>query len=161
MITADNPIPSGKHQVRMAFACDGGGLAEGGDVTLYHDGKPFGTGASSTPSPRSTPRTRPATSVSKPAHRPHPITVPPATSSTGRLIGYRSTSATTAKTNSSNRRTGSRSRWRDNRALRTEDRGVRHPRLRHRPGGSPRHKTKLGLTVNFIPTKRLVRRQAT
>jgi len=31
------------------------------------------------------------------------------------------------------------------RALRTEDRGVRHPRLRHRPGGSPRHKPKRGL----------------
>jgi hypothetical protein len=43
------------------------------------------------------------------------------------------------------------------RALRTEDRGLRHPRLRHRPGGSPRHKPKLGLTVNFTPTKRLVR----
>ena len=37
------------------------------------------------------------------------------------------------------------------RALRTEDRGVRHPLLRHRPGGSPPHKTKLGLTVNFTP----------
>ena len=44
------------------------------------------------------------------------------------------------------------------RALRTEDRGLRHPRLRHRPTGSPRHKPKLGLAVNFTPTKRLGRR---
>ena len=41
------------------------------------------------------------------------------------------------------------------RALRAEDRGVRHPRLRHRPGGSPQHKPKRGLTVNFTPSKRL------
>ena len=40
-------------------------------------------------------------------------------------------------------------------ALRTEDRGLRHPRFRHRPGGSPRHKPKLGLTVYFTPATRL------
>ena len=28
----------------MEFAYDGGGLAKGGDVTLYYDGKPVGTG---------------------------------------------------------------------------------------------------------------------
>ena len=28
----------------MEFAYDGGGLAKGGDVTLYHDGKAVGTG---------------------------------------------------------------------------------------------------------------------
>ena len=44
MITADTPIPSGKHQVRMEFVYDGGGLAKGGDVTLYYDGKAVGTG---------------------------------------------------------------------------------------------------------------------
>ena len=32
------PIPAGTHQVRMEFAYDGGGLAKGGDVTLYCDG---------------------------------------------------------------------------------------------------------------------------
>ncbi|HKU81289.1 MAG TPA: arylsulfatase, partial [Candidatus Tumulicola sp.] len=37
-------VPSGKHQVRMEFAYDGGGLAKGGNVTLYLDGKPVGTG---------------------------------------------------------------------------------------------------------------------
>jgi arylsulfatase A-like enzyme len=41
---ADAPIPEGTHQVRMEFAYDGGGLAKGGDVTLYHDGEAVGTG---------------------------------------------------------------------------------------------------------------------
>jgi arylsulfatase A-like enzyme len=42
--TADSPIPSGKHQLRIEFAYDGGGLAKGGDVTLYYDGEAVGTG---------------------------------------------------------------------------------------------------------------------
>jgi arylsulfatase len=42
--TADVRIPEGGHQVRMEFAYDGGGLAKGGDVTLYHDGEAVGTG---------------------------------------------------------------------------------------------------------------------
>jgi arylsulfatase len=37
-------IPAGQHQVRMEFKYDGGGLAKGGDVTLYVDGKSVGTG---------------------------------------------------------------------------------------------------------------------
>ena len=41
---ADDPIPAGTHQVRMEFAYDGGGLGKGGDVTLYYDGTPAGTG---------------------------------------------------------------------------------------------------------------------
>ena len=41
---ADKPIPAGKHQVRMEFKYDGGGLAKGGDVTLYYDGKAVGKG---------------------------------------------------------------------------------------------------------------------
>ncbi len=41
---ASEPIPQGKHQVRMEFAYDGGGLAKGGNVTLYYDGRPVGTG---------------------------------------------------------------------------------------------------------------------
>ena len=44
MITADQPIPAGEHQVRMEFAYDGGGLAKGGEVTLYYDGQPAGKG---------------------------------------------------------------------------------------------------------------------
>jgi arylsulfatase len=41
---SDSPIPAGTHQVRMEFAYDGGGLAKGGDVTLYYDGTAVGTG---------------------------------------------------------------------------------------------------------------------
>ncbi len=41
---ATESIPEGKHQVRMEFAYDGGGLAKGGDVTLYYDGKEVGKG---------------------------------------------------------------------------------------------------------------------
>jgi arylsulfatase A-like enzyme len=41
---ANAPIPEGTHQVRMEFAYDGGGLAKGGDVTLYYDGEAVGTG---------------------------------------------------------------------------------------------------------------------
>ena len=41
---ADTAIPAGIHQVRMEFAYDGGGLAKGGDVTLYYDGTVAGTG---------------------------------------------------------------------------------------------------------------------
>ena len=36
---ATEPMPEGKHQVRMEFAYDGGGLAKGGNVTLYYDGR--------------------------------------------------------------------------------------------------------------------------
>ena len=43
-VTATEPIPEGHHQVRVEFAYDGGGLAKGGDVTLYHDGNAVGTG---------------------------------------------------------------------------------------------------------------------
>ena len=41
---AETPIPAGTHQVRMEFAYDGGGLAKGGDVTLFYDGAEVGTG---------------------------------------------------------------------------------------------------------------------
>ena len=37
-------IPTGKHQVRMEFVYDGGGLAKGGDISLYVDGKKDGEG---------------------------------------------------------------------------------------------------------------------
>jgi arylsulfatase len=37
-------IPAATHQVRVEFAYDGGGLAKGGDVTLYFDGTAVGTG---------------------------------------------------------------------------------------------------------------------
>jgi len=41
---AGAPLPAGKHQVRMEFAYAGGGLAKGGDVTLYVDGQNVGEG---------------------------------------------------------------------------------------------------------------------
>jgi arylsulfatase len=41
---ADQAIPEGKHQIRMEFKYDGGGLAKGGDVTLFYDGKAVGKG---------------------------------------------------------------------------------------------------------------------
>jgi arylsulfatase len=44
VVSADLPIPAGDHQVRMEFAYDGGGLAKGGDVRLYHDGTEVGRG---------------------------------------------------------------------------------------------------------------------
>jgi len=43
-IASTEVIPSGTHQVRMEFEYDGGGLAKGGAVTLYIDGKTVGNG---------------------------------------------------------------------------------------------------------------------
>jgi arylsulfatase len=43
-IEGTQPIPAGKHQVRMEFKYDGGGTAKGGGVTLYVDGKSVGAG---------------------------------------------------------------------------------------------------------------------
>jgi arylsulfatase len=44
IIRADAPLPAGNHQVRMEFQYDGGGLAKGGNVTLFVDGKKAGEG---------------------------------------------------------------------------------------------------------------------
>jgi arylsulfatase len=41
---AESVLDAGTHQVRMEFAYDGGGLAKGGDVTLFYDGAAVGTG---------------------------------------------------------------------------------------------------------------------
>jgi arylsulfatase A-like enzyme len=43
-IEASQAIPAGKHQVRVEFAYDGGGLAKGGNTTLYYDGRKVGEG---------------------------------------------------------------------------------------------------------------------
>jgi len=43
-VEGKDQIPAGKHQVRMEFAYDGGGLAKGGTVTLFVDGKKAGAG---------------------------------------------------------------------------------------------------------------------
>lgn len=44
IVAAETPLPAGKHQVRMEFTYDGGGLAKGGDVALFYDGKAVGKG---------------------------------------------------------------------------------------------------------------------
>ncbi len=43
-VEATQPLPAGHCQVRMEFKYDGGGLAKGGAVTLYVDGKSVGQG---------------------------------------------------------------------------------------------------------------------
>ena len=43
-VEREEAILAGNHQVRMEFAYDGGGLAKGGDVTLFIDGEPVGNG---------------------------------------------------------------------------------------------------------------------
>ena len=43
-VEAVPPLSSGKHQVRMEFAYDGGGLGKGGDITLFIDGEKVGRG---------------------------------------------------------------------------------------------------------------------
>ena len=45
IVSSDDVVSSGgAHQLRMEFRYDGGGLGRGGDVTLYVDGEPVGTG---------------------------------------------------------------------------------------------------------------------
>ena len=41
---ATEPLPGGSSQVRAEFAYDGGGLAKGGEFTLYYDGRAVGSG---------------------------------------------------------------------------------------------------------------------
>ena len=41
---ASGHLPPGEHQVRAEFAYDGGGLAKGGEVSLYYDGEKAGEG---------------------------------------------------------------------------------------------------------------------
>jgi arylsulfatase len=43
-VTAASALPAGKHQARMEFAYDGGGLGKGANVTLYVDGAKVGEG---------------------------------------------------------------------------------------------------------------------
>jgi arylsulfatase len=43
-VSATVPLPAGKHQARMEFVYDGGGIGKGGAVTLFVDGKPVGGG---------------------------------------------------------------------------------------------------------------------
>jgi len=43
-VAATTPLPAGRHQVRMEFAYDGGGIGKGSAITLYVDGTPVGNG---------------------------------------------------------------------------------------------------------------------
>ena len=43
-VESDSVLPAGKHEVRMEFTYDGGGLGRGGSVTLYLDGSQIGEG---------------------------------------------------------------------------------------------------------------------
>ena len=43
-VYGDTPVAAGTHQVRMEFDYDGGGLAKGGNITLYVDGTKCGEG---------------------------------------------------------------------------------------------------------------------
>jgi arylsulfatase A-like enzyme len=43
-VYGDAPVPAGTHQVRMEFEYDGGGLAKGGNITLFVDGTKCGEG---------------------------------------------------------------------------------------------------------------------
>jgi arylsulfatase len=43
-IAARAPLPAGKHQVRMEFAYDGGGIGKGAVISLFVDGKQVGEG---------------------------------------------------------------------------------------------------------------------
>jgi arylsulfatase len=44
IVEGSAPVPAGKHQVRMEFRYDGGGLGKGGTVRLFIDGQPCGEG---------------------------------------------------------------------------------------------------------------------
>ncbi len=43
-VTTDKPLQAGKHQVRMEFSYDGGGIGKGGEVALFVDGDKAGSG---------------------------------------------------------------------------------------------------------------------
>ena len=43
-VGADSALPAGKHQVRMEFTYDGGGLGKGAGIALYVDGAKVGEG---------------------------------------------------------------------------------------------------------------------
>jgi arylsulfatase A-like enzyme len=43
-VEGEDTLPSGKHQVRVEFDYDGGGLGKGGDVALFLDGQKIGAG---------------------------------------------------------------------------------------------------------------------
>ena len=104
---ASQPIPAGKHQVRMEFAYDGGGLGKGGNVSLYYDGKKVGEGRVEAPSTDGDfPQMRRPMLAATPLHRSAQTTPAIPASLTGRSTGCRSTWARTPTITSSLRRNG-------------------------------------------------------
>ena len=98
--TADRPIPAGTHQVRMEFAYDGGGIAKGGNVTLYYDGNRSGRAGSRHPTDDLL--ADETTDIGYNPAPPSPATTPhtPA-GSPARSTGFNSTSAATTTTTTS------------------------------------------------------------
>ena len=108
---ADAPVPAGTHQVRMEFAYDGGGLAKGGDVTLYYDGTAVGTGRVEATQPMIFSADETTDIGYESGTTVTPDYTPAAAGSPARSTGCRSTSATTTTTTSSTPTNASASRW--------------------------------------------------
>ena len=66
---ATQAIPTGKHQVRMEFKYDGGGLARGGGLRCTTTARRSAKAGSSAPCQCSSPPMRPRISAAKPARR--------------------------------------------------------------------------------------------
>ena len=134
------PIPAGTHQVRMEFAYDGGGLAKGGDVTLYHDGDQVGTRPGRGHAADDLLGRRDDRHRLRVRHHRHPRLHRPGTAgSAARSTGCSSTSAPTTTTTSSTRRSASASRWRGSRVSATWASAWRSSSSPSRsPSGSPR-----------------------
>ena len=110
---ATEPIPQGKHQVRMEFAYDGGGLAKGGNVTLYYDGKEVGKGRVAATQPMIFSADETTDIGYEVRHAGHPRLHHARTaSSPARSTGCSSTWARTITTTSSIRRSACAWRWR-------------------------------------------------
>ena len=82
----------------MEFAYDGGGLAKGGKVTLYHDGNAVGTGRVEDTQPMIFSADETTDIGYNRAPPSHPTTPPTAAGSPGRSSGCSSTSAPTTTT---------------------------------------------------------------
>ena len=150
---ADEPIPAGTHQVRMEFAYDGGGLAKGGDVTLYYDGTAVGTGrVGGHPADDLLRRRDHRHRLRVRHHRHRRLHRRRPAGSPARSTGSRSTSATTTTTTTSTPTNASASPWPASRsgitrasASTASPAGVRGPRGDHcrliRPGSSARRRS--------------------
>ena len=97
-VAGEEAIPNGTHQVRMEFAYDGGGLAKGGNVTLYLDGRRSARAAWTQPCRCSSRPTRRPTSARTAPRRSLTTSSRARRSSAAASTGWRSTSETTPRT---------------------------------------------------------------